>query len=288
MPKYTRTELYSEEEVRAMLETALQMKLYNVAVLVSLSAIFGKRLIEQLRLRRNDILTDRHNLIVTFCVAKKKRKKWDTPYGVRYTKKITLKHPLVKYILMYLEAFDKLHENWDSAPIGKNWVCTCGAIQAYGRREILQFTSLLETPIRTVNEHIKKTHPKCWKCGKILTPIKHNPWLFEDTSNKDKVIKRTQKVLDRKTGEKVPKIFVYKIEGQHLSTDKARYLLKKVQPDAYFHLFRATKATSFANRGESEYRLMSWFDWDSSEVASRYVRKAGVSTEKLSKQTWIT
>jgi hypothetical protein len=288
MPKYTRTELYSEEEVRAMLETALQMKLYNVAVLVSLSTIFGKRLIENLRLKRNDIETDRHNLIVTFNVAKKKRKRWDTPYGVRYTKKITLKHPLVKIILMYLEAFDKLHENWDSAPIGKNWVCSCGAIQAYGRMEISQFTSLLETPIRTVNEHIKKTHPKCWKCGKMLLLVKHNPWLFEDPENKDKEIRRVQKVLDRKTGEKVPKIFVYKIEGGHMSTDRARYLLKKVQPDACFAIFRQTKATSLANRGCTEYQLMTWLDHDDPKVSAMYVRKAGVSTEKLSKQTWIT
>jgi hypothetical protein len=288
MPKYSRTDLYKPEEIQAMLETALQMKLHNVAVLISLSAIFGKRLIENLRLKRSDIITDRHNLIVTFNVAKKKRKRWDTPYGVRYTKKITLKHPLVKYVLMYLEAFDKLHENWDNAPIGKNWVCTCGAIQVYGRREISEFTPLLETPIKSVNQHIKTAHPKCWKCGKMLLPIKHNPWLFEDPDNKDKEIRRVQKVLDKMTGEKVPKLYTYQLEGLHMSTDRARYLLKKVQPDAYFHLFRVGKATSLANRGCTEYQLMTWLDHDDPKVSAMYVRKAGVSTEKLSRQTWIT
>jgi hypothetical protein len=295
-PKYNRTELYSPEEILAIVDKAGLMKLWMIQTLVALSAIFGKRIIENLRLRRRDIEISRSIVKVRFQVAKKKRKTWDEVYGQIHYKTITLKHPLAPIIVRYVRNFDRVFANWDLEPINNNWHClSCGKVTLFGKQQVAIFTPNYNATIREVNEYIKNEHPKCKICGHLFELIKFNPWLFPDEKKQDKLytvkghIIRTQINPDGSSIERrLEKIYSYKREGGHITPDSALYYLKKIQPDAYYHLFRATLATAYANRGATEYKLMAHFDWDDPKVAANYVKRAGVTTKEMSSRKWIT
>lgn len=61
---------------------------------------------------------------------------------------------------------------------------------------------------------------------------------------------------------------------------KAWRLLKNVNPNVYPHFFRHSLATSMAERGASVIELMSWFDWDRTESAMKYVKRGIKLIEK--------
>jgi integrase len=64
----------------------------------------------------------------------------------------------------------------------------------------------------------------------------------------------------------------YKTNGNYLTPTRARQMLKIVAPTAWFHLFRTSLATKFAeDDGATEEDLMYWFDWDRVQTAHNYV-----------------
>ena len=66
----------------------------------------------------------------------------------------------------------------------------------------------------------------------------------------------------------------------------ALYYLKKVNSQAWFHLFRESLATEMAERGATEEQLMHWFDWDRVDTAHEYVKRGTKLTEQLSERQW--
>jgi integrase len=98
---------------------------------------------------------------------------------------------------------------------------------------------------------------------------------------------RFPKVLKKRDKTGIPKPYIKKITLRHPATryvieyvnmnksDKlfevsrqlALYYLKKVNPDAWFHLFRHSLATQIAEHGGTESELMGWFDWDDAKTA---------------------
>lgn len=115
--KTERSDIMRAEEVNKMLERAeagsvkygkqtFRFHPEMVKCLIALLTLFGKRITENLKLKRGDFelrgwRRDKKGsgfLRVTFPVLKKKRK-------IRITKEITLKHPLVIHILKWLGKF---------------------------------------------------------------------------------------------------------------------------------------------------------------------------------------
>lgn len=97
--KTKRTDILRSFEVNKMLEQAEDSWL---RCLIALERIFGKRINETLKIRREDIWTDEDYLYVRFFVSKKKDRK-ETPVPKPYLKKITLKNPYCSHILEYLK-----------------------------------------------------------------------------------------------------------------------------------------------------------------------------------------
>lgn len=71
-----------------------------------------------------------------------------------------------------------------------------------------------------------------------------------------------------------------------VSRQLALYYLKKVNKQAWFHLFRESLATEMAERGATEEKLMHWFDWDRVDTAHSYVKRGTKLTEEYSERTW--
>ena len=103
-------------------------------------------------------------------------------------------------------------------------------------------------------------------------------YLFPDPTQKEKIIRTYNKQYE--------KWYEYKIEGGHVSRHRAKYLLKKINPKAWLHLFRESLATEMAEHGATEEKLMHWFDWDDPRTAHRYVKRGTKLTEELSERTW--
>lgn len=93
------------------------------------------------------------------------------------------------------------------------------------------------------------------------------------------------------THPSVPYILAYVKEIKegplfHVSRNLAWWYLKKVNPQAWWHLFRESLATEMAEHGASEEMLMHWFDWDRLDTAHAYVKRGTKLTEELSERTW--
>jgi integrase len=72
---------------------------------MALAWMFGKRINEILRIRKEDIYTDKEYLYVRFFVSKKKTRK-DQPVPKPYLKRITLKNPYCKFALSHIETVE--------------------------------------------------------------------------------------------------------------------------------------------------------------------------------------
>ena len=182
MPKIKtkRSDIYRKFEIAEMLNNSDPW----LKALIALSAIFGKRISEILKLQKTDLRVDDRYLYVRFLVSKKRTRK-DAPIPKPYLKRITLKHPLVPYILDYVKV------------------------------------------------------------------IEDQTLLFNG-----------------------------------MTRQRALYYLKKVNPQAWFHLFRESLATEMAERGATEEQLMHWFDWDRVDTAHEYVKRGTKLTEQYAERTW--
>jgi len=100
MPKIKtkRNDILRTQEVLTMLNDSPDW----LQCLIAIAWIFGKRISEILKVRKEDIWTDERYLYIRFYVSKKKTRK-DEPIPKPYTKRISLIHPGVKYILNYTQ-----------------------------------------------------------------------------------------------------------------------------------------------------------------------------------------
>jgi len=73
---------------------------------IAMAWLFGKRINEILKLKRENIYTDEKYLYVRFFVSKKKTR-IDPPVPKPYLKRITLRNPYCKYILNYIETIEE-------------------------------------------------------------------------------------------------------------------------------------------------------------------------------------
>jgi len=96
--KTKRNDILRSFEVNKMLEVAQPW----LQCAIALDRIFGKRVNEIMRIRREDIYTDKDHLYVRFFVGKKATR-IDPPVPKPYLKRITLRNPYVKFILPYVE-----------------------------------------------------------------------------------------------------------------------------------------------------------------------------------------
>jgi len=112
----------------------------------------------------------------------------------------------------------------------------------------------------------------------------HTGYLFPSYT-KPRIIKVKAKYTD-KTGNLVEKEYYYKHDGGHLSDARLRQLIKEINPNAYWHLFRESLATQMAEHGATEEELMHWFDWSDSRVAHEYVKRGTKLIEKWADRTW--
>jgi len=100
--KIDRTDILRKPEVDAMLENARNVYMgERLQCIIALAWIFGKRIREILRLKREDVWTDDKFLYVRFTVSKK-RGKARQPVHSMYVKKIRLDHPYVPYVLNWV------------------------------------------------------------------------------------------------------------------------------------------------------------------------------------------
>jgi len=60
---------------------------------------------------------------------------------------------------------------------------------------------------------------------------------------------------------------------------KAWRLIKRLEPSAWLHLFRHTRATLLAEKGATESQLIAWFGWTDGRPTQEYIQKS----EKLTK-----
>jgi integrase len=96
--KTKRNDILRSFEINRILESADSW----LQCVIALAWMFGKRINEILRIRREDIYTDKEYLYVRFFVGKKKTRK-DTPVPKPYLKRITLENPYCKYVLSYVQ-----------------------------------------------------------------------------------------------------------------------------------------------------------------------------------------
>ena len=100
--KVRREDVLRREEIDLMLERAGEVYMgERLQCIIALAWLFGKRIKEILRIRREDVWTDDKYLYVRFLVEKK-RSRGEFPISRFYTKKINLSNPYVPYVLNWI------------------------------------------------------------------------------------------------------------------------------------------------------------------------------------------
>lgn len=99
--KVKRNDILRPKEVLQTVEKAKDFKLDWLACLIGLTNVFGKRISECISLKKDQITQDTKFLYVRFHVGKKRDK--DRPIPIFHIKKKTLQHPLMPYIISYVD-----------------------------------------------------------------------------------------------------------------------------------------------------------------------------------------
>jgi len=94
--KTQRLDVIRQPEVKSVIEQAEPW----LACMIALAIIFGKRISEIIRLKRNEVYWDDTHLYVRFLVGKRRKQKGALPEY--FLKRITLQHELTKYVLDYV------------------------------------------------------------------------------------------------------------------------------------------------------------------------------------------
>ena len=104
MPTITtrRKDILRPKEIVNTTKTARAKGLDWLACMISIVCIFGKRINEVVSLTREQIFWDAKFLSIRFIVSKKRT---STPIPIYYTKRKTMEHPLIPYIIEYVSKF---------------------------------------------------------------------------------------------------------------------------------------------------------------------------------------
>jgi integrase len=69
-------------------------------------------------------------------------------------------------------------------------------------------------------------------------------------------------------------IFFSDLDNSESRRNRAWRLLKKLDETLWAHLFRHTRATSLANKGATEARMMGWFGWTDPRATTTYIKRS--------------
>ena len=134
---------------------------------LAFDCIFGKRRNEICRLKRRDVWTRGKYLFARFMVGKK-RSKTALLDRMPYTKKKVLTHYATKYILSYLEEYDKQGFEgylFPSDRTSSSITVRTKFTNKVGEKELKEYTYNVEGGYRSpqdVHYWIKKANPKIW------------------------------------------------------------------------------------------------------------------------------
>jgi len=140
-----------------------------LAAWLAFDCIFGKRGDEICRLRRNNIWVQDSYLYVRFFVGKK-RKRTDIIEQLPYTKKKTLHHYAIPYILEYLKEYDEQNGTQDGYIFPSNRQPTIRKVRTtftnrQGQKETRTYTYPIPGGYRSLQDvyyYIKKVNPHIW------------------------------------------------------------------------------------------------------------------------------
>lgn len=127
---------------------------------------------------------------------------------------------------------------------------------------------------KRISETLAVKRSDIWKDKKYLYVRFH---VLKKKGRKDAPIPKPyiKKKTLRHSGAKHILGYVATLEDEslfHVSRTLAYYYLKKINPEAWFHLFRESLATEMAEHGASEEQLLTWFDWEKADQAHEYVK----------------
>jgi len=105
--KAKRSDILRKPEIDKLFEDATSVfNSSRLQCVIALAWIFGKRINEILRIKREDIWSDENFLYVRFHVSKKKTRK-EEAVPKPYLKRIRLEHPYVHYITDHIARYEK-------------------------------------------------------------------------------------------------------------------------------------------------------------------------------------
>ena len=306
MPKRTQAQLerleqenagiYDKQEVDKMLEDAkLFHKPERLQCIIALASIFGKRLGEIVQLGVDDIGVKGKVLTVMFLLEKKR---WQEGQPRPYVyKKITIDHPYAHYIIDYVK--QTKHDGIK---------CTeCGSVTVLKRKvwnPKLKQTETKNLSTKEINNLITKfpNNPKftCAKCNSKLSPV--NVWLFPSHSKDHtevvkmhfKEIKTIYKDSEGKPKEIVSlkydkngmaeKTYRYHRSGGHLSVNGAEFIMRKLNPNGWWHLFRETVAVQMLEHNYTDVQGAKWLDLSDTKI---FMKHYGKTTDKMMRKATL-
>jgi site-specific recombinase XerD len=169
------------------------------------------------------------------------------------------------------------------------WQCLFSLLRVYGKRvgeicsillsdikvdeEFLSVTFTVEKKIRQIpnSDKVKYLPNRYTKRISLTNPYVENyilPYLSRD----------------RRKGEKF--LFPCPRKDRSIYPKYVWDAIRKMgfrQP-IWSHLFRHTLATELAMENFTPFELKSWFDWESIVLADKYVSRAGITTDKISRR----
>lgn len=301
MPKRTQAQLerleqenagiFTKQEVDKMLEDAkLFYKPERLQAIIAIASIFGKRLNEIVSLGVDDVVTKGKTITIRFLLSKKRwREGQPRPYVY---KKITTLHPYAHFITDYVESLRS-----------ESIKCQeCGTVNTLRHKVWNPATKQVEVRVMTakeINASIAKNpnNPNltCLKCGTKFQPV--NIWLFPSHAKdriekvKMKFNKVSKKYKDTSTGEITTKDsyvydkngtyeheYEYKRTGGHLSVNGAEYIMRKLNPTGWFHLFRETVAVQMLEHNYTDVEGAKWLDLSDTKI---FLKHYGKTTDKM-------
>jgi integrase len=227
------------QEVQEMLDACVKVSdPLRLQCIVGLSWLFGKRINETLKLKLKDVSVKGKYLYVSFLVSKQKDKK-------PFTKKVSLKHFCVPYVLQYLSRRLK-----ESATL-----CEAGKVKDIG------------------NEYLFPSY------GKPYT-IKTKHYFKLDERGKLQKLKHGEK--DKATECRT---YTYQVEGGHISPNRVRQLFSEVTTAWPHLFRASLATEFIERPKINIYDLLNFFDWQKTDTAIKYIRHSAESSSKFSNRT---
>jgi len=161
--KTQRSDILRKSEIDQMLTAAERYPNGDrLQCIIALAWLFGKRITEILRLKRDNITIINDYLSVRFSVLKKKKRESAVPK--KYTKRIKLDHPYVQYILDWINTIEEGYI-FPSSSISRTDMVTTKYVNRDGKEVFGKYTYAREgghLSRQAVHYYIKRINPKAW------------------------------------------------------------------------------------------------------------------------------